>query len=63
MKEVQGIVKMVQTRLSNFKEDGEVFETWNCIYVLCKIVGGWRLFLATFDDKGSERFAESPRKL
>ena len=52
VKDVQDNVKIAQKRLSNFKEDGEVFETWNCTYVLCKIVGGWRIFLATFDDKG-----------
>jgi len=58
VRDVQANVKIVQTRLSNFKQNGEVFETWNCTYVLCKSSDGWKISLATFDDKGSERFAE-----
>jgi hypothetical protein len=58
VKDVQDNVKIVNTRLTNFKQDGGTFETWNCTYVFCKDDSGWKILLATFDDKGSESFAE-----
>ena len=54
----QDNVKIVRTRLTNFKESGEIFETWNCMYVLCKKDDGWKISLVTFDDKASAQFAE-----
>ena len=58
VEDVQQNVKTIHTHLTNFKQTGEVFESWNCMYVMCKTVEGWRISLITFDDKGTQRFAE-----
>ena len=58
IEDVQDNVKIVRTRLTNFKESGEIFETWNCMYVLCKKDDGWKISLVTFDDKASAQIAE-----
>jgi hypothetical protein len=58
IEDVQDNVKIVRTRLTNFKENGEIFETWNCMYVLCKKDDGWKISLVTFDDKASAQIAE-----
>ena len=59
VEDVQDNVKTIRTRLTNFKESGEIFETWNCMYVMCETSEGWKITLATFDDKGTESFAEA----
>ncbi len=52
---------MIRTHLTNFRESGEVFESWNCMYVIVDTENGWKISVATFDDKGTERFADTPR--
>ena len=58
VEDVQDNVKIVRTRVTNFKESGEIFETWNCMYVLCKKDDGWKISLVTFDDKASAQIAK-----
>ena len=57
--EVQENVVTIRTRLTNYTESGELFESWNCMYVLVDTDDGWKISLATFDDKGTESFAET----
>jgi hypothetical protein len=57
IEDIQDNVKTIRTRLTNFKETGEVFESWNCMYVMCDSADGWKITLVTFDDKGTENFA------
>ena len=59
VEDIQDNVKTIHTRLTNFRDTGEVFETWNCMYVMCESDGGWKITLVTFDDKGTENFAEA----
>lgn len=58
VEDVQDNVKIIRTQLTNFRDNGEIFETWNCLYVLCKKQDGWKISLATFDDKASASIAE-----
>jgi hypothetical protein len=59
IEEIQKNVITIRTPLTNFKETGEVFESWNCMYVFVDTADGWKISLATFDDKGTESFAEA----
>jgi hypothetical protein len=48
---VQDNVKIVRTRLTNFTQSGEAFQSWNCTYVLCNRHDGWKITLATSDNE------------
>ena len=52
-KDVQDNVKIVETRLTNYTQSGEIFQTWNCTYVLCKNVDGWVISLVTSDNRAT----------
>lgn len=54
--EIQSNVAIIRTRLANRRVTGDLFESWNCLYVLVHTDGGWRISLATFDDKGTQEF-------
>ena len=60
IEDIQSNVVMIRTHLTNFRDNGEVFESWNCMYVLVNTEDGWKISVATFDDKGTERFADTP---
>ena len=59
VEEIQPNVVMIRTRLTNYRVTGELFESWNCMYVLVNTESGWKISLATFDDKGTQEFADS----
>ena len=59
---IQPNVVMIRTRLTNYRVTGELFESWNCMYVLVNTEAGWKISLATFDDKGTQEFADSPQR-
>ena len=59
VEDIQDNVKTIHTRLTNFRDTGEVFETWHCMYVMCESADGWKITLVTFDDKGTENFAKA----
>ncbi len=57
VEEIQSNVAIIRTRLTNRRVTGELFESWNCMYVLVHTDVGWKISLATFDDRGTQEFA------
>jgi hypothetical protein len=57
IEEIQPNVALIRTRITNRRITGELFESWNCMYVLVNTEAGWKISLATFDDKGTQEFA------
>jgi len=49
--EIQENAKIVQTRLTNFTKEGKAHQTWDCTYVLCEKPDGWKISLATSNNK------------
>ena len=49
--DIQENAKLVHTRLTNYTQNGEAHQSWNCTDVLCKKPVGWKITLATSDNK------------